>query len=285
MAITSGFFNAQVDEFGVADRLYDAEQMSSIFDGIIRDGVFAFIGDKFKVTVGGGNAVNIGTGRAWFDHVWILNDTLHPLTVPAAEVVLDRIDAVVFDIDRNIGVRNGGISVIKGTPSSGPSRPAMIRQEERNTYPIAYIRRVAGRSLTQADITVVVGTGETPFVTGPIETIGVDLFVDSMRSQWDLWFQETSISSGLEFQEWMTDKKFEFDDWFATIKDTMSGDVEANIVEMIVDLREKFGILEREYSIYQDLESSYSTGSTKDYIMDSDGRVIEGSIIYQLRGE
>lgn len=188
MAITSGFFNAQVDEFGVADRLYDAEQMSSIFDGIIRDGVFAFIGDKFKVTVGGGNAVNIGTGRAWFDHVWILNDAVYPLVIPAAEVVLDRIDVVVFDIDRDIGVRNGSISVIKGIPSSAPSRPAMIRQEERNTYPIAYIRRRAGRSLTQADITVVVGTGETPFVTGPLETIGVDLFVDSMYDDWLAWF-------------------------------------------------------------------------------------------------
>lgn len=278
MAITSGFFNAQVDEFGVADRLYDAEQMSSIFDGIIRDGVFAFIGDKFKVTVGGGNAVNIGTGRAWFDHVWILNDTLHPLTVPAAEVVLDRIDAVVFDIDRDIGVRNGGISVIKGTPSSAPSQPAMIRQEERNTYPIAYIRRVAGRSLTQADITVVVGTDLSPFVTGPIETIGVDLFVDSMRSEWNIWFGEMSSSSESSFDSWFSDRKFEFDDWFSSIKDTMTGDVEANITAMIVDLQNKFGVLEREYAVYQDINSS-----DNDVVMDSDGRTLEGRVIFQLK--
>ena len=44
--------------------------------------------------------VTVGTGRAWFDHTWTLNDT--PLTLeiePASEMVV-RIDAVVLDIDR-----------------------------------------------------------------------------------------------------------------------------------------------------------------------------------------
>ena len=45
MAVTYGFYNALNH-----DRLYDAIQMSSIFDGIIRDGIFSTIGDTMIVT-------------------------------------------------------------------------------------------------------------------------------------------------------------------------------------------------------------------------------------------
>ena len=46
MALTSGFYNSIN-----GDRTYNAEQMSSIFDGIINDGVFASIGKVFQVKV------------------------------------------------------------------------------------------------------------------------------------------------------------------------------------------------------------------------------------------
>ena len=97
MAVTSGFFNS-VNH----DRLYDAEQLSSIFDGIIIDGSYENYGEALNVTAvsTADNMVTVGTGRAWFDHTWTLNDT--PLTLeiePASEMVV-RIDAVVLDIDR-----------------------------------------------------------------------------------------------------------------------------------------------------------------------------------------
>ena len=44
MTVSSGFFNS-VNH----DRLYDAEQVSSIFDGIIEDGVCESIGEAFMV--------------------------------------------------------------------------------------------------------------------------------------------------------------------------------------------------------------------------------------------
>ena len=67
MTITSGFFNS-VNH----DRLYDAEQVSSIFDGIIKDGVYESIGDAFMVTPNSdlNDSIIVGTGRAWFDHTW-----------------------------------------------------------------------------------------------------------------------------------------------------------------------------------------------------------------------
>lgn len=50
MAFTSGFFNSQNH-----DRTYNNEQMAEIFDGVIRDGVYAGIGKQFTVIAGGGS--------------------------------------------------------------------------------------------------------------------------------------------------------------------------------------------------------------------------------------
>ena len=91
MSVTYGFYNSKN-----GDRRYDAIQMSSIFDGIIRDGVFQHIGTAMMVEESEGMTVNVGIGRAWFNHTWTLNDAPLPLTVPLSEVILNRIDAIVL---------------------------------------------------------------------------------------------------------------------------------------------------------------------------------------------
>lgn len=93
MSVTYGFYNSLN-----GDRKYDSAQMSSIFDGLIVDGIFASIGTAFAVRAAGGLTVNVGIGRAWFDHTWTLNDSILPLEAPEAEVLLDRIDAVVLEV-------------------------------------------------------------------------------------------------------------------------------------------------------------------------------------------
>lgn len=67
MSVTSGFF----DSSG-GDRKYNTEQMSSIFDGILKDGVYLSILNQFKVTPNVGMQITVDTGRAWFDHTWTL---------------------------------------------------------------------------------------------------------------------------------------------------------------------------------------------------------------------
>ena len=94
MSVTYGFYNSLN-----GDRKYNAEQISSIFDGLIVDGVFASIGTAFAVEAAGGLTVNVGIGRAWFNHTWTLNDSILPLTAPESEVLLDRIDAVVLEVN------------------------------------------------------------------------------------------------------------------------------------------------------------------------------------------
>lgn len=203
MAFTCGFFNSQN-----GDRKYNAEQMASIFDGLIKDGVYDTVGDIFAVTPGTGMQVRVGSGRAWFDHTWNNNDAQYPLAIAAADVSLPRYDAVVLETNHSDTVRTNRLRVLTGTPASNPAKPTMASSANVKQHPLAYIRVTAGATaITQSMIQVVVGTSECPFVTGIIETAQIDAL----------------------FQQW----NGEFDEWFDNLKAQLSDNVVANLQNQI----------------------------------------------------
>ena len=184
MSVTYGFYNSKNH-----DRRYDAIQMSRIFDGIIRDGVLQHYGTAMMVKESEGMMVNVGIGRAWFNHTWTLNDALLPLTLPLSEVILNRIDAVVLEVDARESVRANSIKIIKGTPASSPKNPTLIKTNDRWQYPLAYIRVNAGvTAIRQANITNCVGTSACPFVTAPLEKMSIDALVAQWGDQWKAFY-------------------------------------------------------------------------------------------------
>ena len=195
MAVTSGFFNS-VNH----DRLYNAEQLSSIFDDIIEDGVFQNVGDAFMVNAVGdyNDRVSVGTGRAWFDHTWTLNDTPLTISVDPPNIMLDRIDAIVIDVDRNPDVRKNSIVYVKGIEDTYPEPPELIKTDLRNQYPLAYIARSAGESapVKQSDITYKVGSDECPSVTGILKTQNFENLWAQLDSEFREWWE--GVSSTLE---------------------------------------------------------------------------------------
>lgn len=199
MAFTCGFFNSQN-----GDRKYNAEQMASIFDGLIKDGVYDTVGDIFAVTPGTGMQVLVGSGRAWFDHTWNNNDAQYPLAITAADVSLPRYDAVVLETNHSDTVRTNRLRVLTGTPASNPVKPTMTSTANVKQHPLAYIKVTAGATaITQSMIQVVVGTSECPFVTGIIDTAQIDAL----------------------FQQW----NGEFNEWFENLKAQLSDNVVANL--------------------------------------------------------
>lgn len=163
MALTSGFFDS-VD----GDRRYDADQFSSFLDGIVYDGVYGAYGNCFYVMSNESEdlGIIIDTGRAWFNHTWTLNDTYYNLTMPEADLLLDRIDAVVIEVNKED--RQNSFQVVQGTPAESPVRPTLKGRsgevtEEIYQYAIAYIARpAASTEVTQDQIVYVVDTSETP---------------------------------------------------------------------------------------------------------------------------
>lgn len=245
MSVSSGFFNSLN-----GDRKYNAAQMSAIFDGLIIDGIFASIGTAFAVKAAGGLTVNVGIGKAWFDHTWTVNDSILPMTAPEAEVLLDRIDAVVLEVNGMESVRENTIKFVKGNPSSAPSRPTLTNEGNVHQYPLCYIYRKYGTAvINQADITPMVGTESTPFVTGILQTISLDellgkwqdeldRFTDARSQEVDDWIaQEQTV-----LDQWIASEQADFLAWYNQMKDQLSGDVAGNL-QLEIDKEEVKRIL------------------------------------------
>ena len=184
--VTSGFYDSLNH-----DRRYSSIQFGSIFDGVIRDGVFQHVGSRLMVSQNSGMMISVGTGRAWFNHTWTYNDSILPLTVPQSEVILDRVDAVVLEVDAREEGRINAIKIVKGTPTSKNAKPpAMLKEKNRWQYPLAYIKVAAGvTSIRTADITNKVGTSDCPFVTAPLDKMSIDDLVKQWADQWQVFYE------------------------------------------------------------------------------------------------
>lgn len=217
MSVTSGFFNS-VD----GDRQYNAEQMSELFDGLILDGVYANVGNRFQVSLNSGPnfSVYVGTGRAWLGHTWILNDAPLSLTFASPHNLLTRIDAIVFKADRTTSVREGTIEIVQGTPASNPVRPTFTDTTEIHYMPIAYVTIRAGASdLKAADIASVVGLSECPYVKSPVSSFDVQELYDRWQTEWEAWTAEQQVT---------------FTTWFEGLQDILDDDVAANLTRRML---------------------------------------------------
>lgn len=271
MSVTSGFFNSLNH-----DRRYNAQQMSAIFDGVINDGIFANIGVAFKVSADTGVTINIGEGKAWFTSAWVYNDALLPITLEGSEVVLDRIDAVVIDVDHNESVRSGSIRVVKGTPSSSPKRPTMISEKKHSQHPLAYIYRKAGSTnITQADITNMVGTSSCPYITGILQVQNIDNIVAQWEGQWNQWYAEKIAETDSDSAELLAEMKSEFEIWFNDIQTLLDDDAATALAAQVAELQGKFDDLAKNRCVYDAIEDS-----DLDVILGSDGTPIEGKTVF-----
>lgn len=220
MTIKSGFFNSMNH-----DRVYDADDINSIFDGIITDGVFGNIGSKFNVTPSSGMTINIGTGKARFHQIFVENDANLVLQVSQSDVLLNRIDAVVIRVDKTVNGRLGNIVIVKGSPSQNPVAPALSNDNQIWEMPIAYINVNANvNKINFSDIQYLVGRNIAPLITAPMQTINVDSYVKNMESQ--------------------------FKDWFAEMKEKLSQDAAGNLQNQITAIKnEQSQLLQRVYPI------------------------------------
>lgn len=291
MSVSSGFFNSLN-----GDRKYNAAQMSAIFDGLIIDGVFASIGTAFAVKAAGGLTVNVGVGKAWFDHTWMVNDSILPMTAPEAEVLLDRIDAVVLEVNGTESVRENTIKFVKGNPSSAPSRPTLTNEGNVHQYPLCYIYRKYGTAvINQADITPMVGTESTPFVTGILQTISLDellgkwqdeldRFTDARSQEVDDWIaqEESDFTTWFDkmkadlqqeqnvLDQWIASEQADFLAWYNQMKDQLSGDVAGNL-QLEIDKEEVKRIL---LVGFEDGTKEFSDDGTVITSTASDGRTL-----------
>lgn len=202
MAWTYGFFNSVN-----GDRLYNAYQMSSIFEGLISNGVYESVGNKLAVRPNSGMTIQISTGRGWFNKHWVNNDSDIMLTLEGSDVILNRYCAVCIRVDDTDSGRKAEPYLKYSDFATTPVKPSMTRTETINEYCLAYVYIKAGATaITAADI---IDTRSNQSLCGWVHGL-----IDQLDSN-TLFEQYTAI----------------FNEWFNGLQDVISGDVETTLVD------------------------------------------------------
>lgn len=207
MAVTYGFFNSLNQ-----DRLYNADQMSEYFKGLISDGVFESVGNALQVIIDSGMSVNVQTGRAIIDCKWIENDALAPVTITQAHPTLNRYSAVVIRLNRTNRLMEFG--TVDGTPASNPAKPSMTNTPQIVEKCLAYIYVAAGATaITAADIQDTRSSGLCGWVTGLIDQVDTSTLFDQYVAAY-----EQNLAN---MQAWEQAQKEQFQSWFSTLTDQL----------------------------------------------------------------
>ena len=172
-----GFYNSVN-----GDRIYEADDMGRLFNGIIKDGVFYSIGNKFRVTPAGNMYISVGTGRAWFNGTWSDLDAEMLFEVPTNSV--PRTYYVTLIIDKRIGTaqRKNSIELLTIQEWNAKQDTANLY-----TYRLATIDVPANVTVIQSSMIAnhVGGDAEPviPWVIGAVQSLDLSSEITYWESQ------------------------------------------------------------------------------------------------------
>lgn len=208
MALTYGFFNSVN-----SDRVYNADQIGDMFEGLISGGVYESVGDAFKVSPSSGLTVSVGSGRAIVGNKWAKLDAATTLTLNAASVTQNRYTAIV--LRRNATARTVTLEMIDGAPATNPTKPSITRNATTYDILLAYVRVNANATaITAANIEDTrANTSVCGFVTGLISQVDTsDLF-----TQYETAYDENLTA----LESWEASMKSQFEAWLAALTEEL----------------------------------------------------------------
>lgn len=176
------------------DRMYNANDINTFFEGVFSDGVFEFVGGALQVVNDPGQmSVLVKDGRAWFNNTWLRNTSTITLPIQPSSFIFDRKDLVILEFDSSITVRANSIKVLTGVPAAIPIPPVLANTSTLKQYALAEIFVPIGSSeITSGNITNTIGTVNTPYATslisepytGPITTAINDFQLGDGSGNW-----------------------------------------------------------------------------------------------------
>lgn len=216
MAITYGFFNAIKQSDGTYDRTYNADQMSTYFEGLVSDGVYESVDDAMQVLAGTGMQVQVGAGRAIIDSKWIKNTAAYPLIINAAHVTLNRYTAIIIRLD--LSARTIVITTKDGENATTPVKPVITNSETIKELCLAYV--YVGRGVTAITQANIEDARPDNNVCGWVTSIVQQVDTSKLFLQWQTAYEEfyKQMQSWQNEQEtgfsgWQNEQETEFSDW------------------------------------------------------------------------
>ena len=204
MSVTCGFFNSSN-----GDRKYNADQMSSYFEGLVSDGVYENVGDALIVKAGDGMQVIAGEGRAVIRSKWFKNDASRIINLNPAHVTLNRYTAICLRLD--LENRKVDFYTKDSADATKPIKPTMEDSSTIKELCLAYVYVDRGvTEIIQNNIEDTrADTNICGWVTGLIKQVDTrELFL-----QWQAAYEKNIA----EMEEWKKKQQDSFNDWFGTL--------------------------------------------------------------------
>ncbi len=177
MAMKSGFFNSIHN-----DRPYSADDFSSFFDGVFSDGIFRNYGDCFKVTPRKGipKAIQIGTGKAWFNNTWSLLENPEYMTFTDS---IDHTATIILHINKSISIRSNSLDIKMDEKIDEINRI----DDDEWLIPIAFVSiKATAAKIEESDIINLVGTEACPYAKGILES---EEILNGWANEFGKWFE------------------------------------------------------------------------------------------------
>lgn len=246
--IEYGFFDSEItgyDEEGlpVFDRAKSSEFFAEFWKRLVSNGVLGEPADCFQVVSTGGMNISVRPGFGFILGHYVKDEAAATFTIDPTSTG-KRIDLVVMRLNRV--QRLIEIYIKKGTASSQPAAPTLIREEYGDYFELCLARILVdstAQSITQSSITDTRMDSEVcGIVTCPIDHLDTSVYYQQIQQ----YFNEHKEDMGQQMSQFETqlqgfykDKGSEFTTWFDSIKGQLSGDVAANLASKVTVLEEK----------------------------------------------
>lgn len=204
MSVTCGFFNSSN-----GDRKYNADQMSSYFEGLVSDGVYENVGNALIVKAGDGMQVIAGEGRAVIRSKWFKNDASRIINLNPAHVTLNRYTAICLRLD--LENRKVDFYTKDSADATKPIKPTMEDSSTIKELCLAYV--YVGRGVTEITQNNIEDTRADTNICGWVTGLIKQVDTRELFLQWQAAYEKNIA----EMEEWKKKQQDSFNDWFGTL--------------------------------------------------------------------
>lgn len=201
MAVNGYFFNAE-QHGGVYDRVYSAEDFSNYLDRIVGNGVFPNPSTQLQVRAGTGMQIIVHSGQGWISGHKLINTADLPLTVAKSDILMARIDRVIFYAD--FVNREMGLEILEGepaTPDTQPTPPQLTRNTNRYEMCLAEIR--INKQITSISQSMITDTRANSNVCGWVTGLIQQVDTSTLFTQWQTAYSNYYDTMTTAFNEFM----------------------------------------------------------------------------------
>lgn len=220
MAIESGFFNSieitADDGSKTYDREYYAIDFANYLNKVVGNGVFATPSNNLQILASTGMDVVVKEGEGRINGYWVRNTNDYTITINQADVILNRIDRIVMQLNHE----NRQIDIVYkvGELATDPVAPELVRTEQIEEYSLARI--YVGKNVTTIYQSNITDTRPLEDECGLIATLGT-MESNNYFIQMQDYVDRFMSTKSAEFNSWEEAQQAAFDSWFNDIQDNV----------------------------------------------------------------